>query len=169
MSTAIGYAGGPTIAEIWRLLVPDDRYTIRLPVYRAKEASPILVLPSSHLQFRKNVERFARYFLREMNYSGIQFEAAETPSTLGYVKYEAYLFHAKEHFIGAGCFRWREWENAAASWSFDWVWVHPYLRRQGHLSAAWPQFEEKYGRPFHLARPVSPAMQAFLQTRGWPY
>lgn len=143
-----------------------DYYTIKLPAYAGTDPSPILVLPTSPKRLRKHVESFARYFLREMHYDGIQFEASEVPESFWFVKYEAYLFHDQSHFLGAGCFRWREWQNHEALWSLDWVWMHPFLRGRGHLQRAWPQFEKKYGR-FHLARPVSFAMEKFLQKVGW--
>ena len=81
----------------------------------------MLVLPSSAMQLRDHVERFARYFLWEMHFNGIQFEASESSDDPGFVKYEAYLLHDSQFFVGAGCFRWREWQDAAPSWSFDWV------------------------------------------------
>jgi hypothetical protein len=144
-----------------------DCFTIKLPAATGLEKdSPVLVLPTSPKRLRVHVERFARYFLREMHFSSIQFEAAETPSSPGFVKYEAYLFHDGDRFFGACCFRWREWGNTPASWSLDWVWIHPFLRGRGHLKKAWAQFENKYGR-FHLAQPVSCGMQIFLRKVGW--
>jgi hypothetical protein len=143
-----------------------DYYTIKLPIFGGTDPSPVLVLPTSPKRLREHVERFARYFLRE-RYSGhIQFEASEVPESPCFVKYEAYLFHDQTYFLGAGCFRWRDWKNAEASWSLDWVWMHPFLRRRGHLQQAWPQFEKKYGR-FHLAQPVSCAGEKILQNVGW--
>lgn len=114
---------------------------------------------------REHVERFARYFLREMHTGGIQFEATESEASPDYVAYKAYLFNDKYHFFGAGCFRWREWQDAPASWSLDWLWLHPYFRSQGHLTQAWPALEAAHGH-FHLARPLSPGMQAFLRKVG---
>ena len=77
----------------------------------------MLVLPSSPLEQRNHVERFARYFLREMHFDCIQFEASESSNNPEFVKYEAYLFHDSQFFVGAGCFRWREWRDVAPSWS----------------------------------------------------
>ena len=98
------------------------------------------------------------------------------PDTHGYVAWEAYLFHERVYenknendthnirvrCFGACCFRWREWADAPAGWSLDWVWLHPYFRRRQHLTKAWRQFEQEYGC-FHLAKPVSLLMQAFLR------
>ena len=143
-----------------------DYYIIKLPALSGTDPSPVLVLPTSQKRLREHVERFARYFLREMHFGGIQFEASEVPKSPWFVKYEAYLFHDQSNFLGAGCFRWREWKDAEASWSLDWVWMHPFLRRCGHLQNAWPQFEKKYGH-FHVAQPVSCPMEKFLQKVGW--
>ncbi len=141
------------------------------------EPSPLLVLPESGLRLRKAVERLALHFKRELRYDFPQFEASETREKHYFVPWEAYLFHAtadelwhgegpvKSRFIGAACFRWREWTNAPHEWSLDWTWFHPYFRTRGHLSKAWPHFRQKYGE-FHLAHPLSPAMQAFLERVG---
>lgn len=150
-------------------------YDISLPVTGLLDRhSPTLIVPESKKKLREYVERFARYFKRELQMDFIQFEASETPDTSGYVPYEAYLFHdraydvgdedseTKERCLGACCFRWIDWENAPASWSFEWVWIHPFRRGRGILRKAWPDFRRKYGE-FHVAPPYSPAMEKFLE------
>jgi hypothetical protein len=64
--------------------------------------------------------------------------------------------------VGACCFRWREWTNAPHSWALQWAWLHPDFRRRGLLTAAWPAFRTEFG-DFHVERPLSEAMQAFLR------
>jgi hypothetical protein len=125
-----------------------------------------LVEPSSLRLLRNHVERFALYFLRELHTGSIQFEAAETPDTPGYVPYEAYLFLEQDRYVGACCFRDRRYEQLIAAWSLDWAWIHPYFRFKHHLTNAWPRFAEEYGR-FHLAKPLSRSMQAFVRKVGW--
>jgi len=145
---------------------PRTFHTISLPQVSGKAPnSPHAVLPESPKRMREHVERFARYFLREMHTGGIQFEATESAGSLGYVPYKAYLFNDGFHFFGACCFRWREWQDAPASWSLDWLWLHPYFRSEGHLTRAWPVLEASHGH-FHLAHPLSPSMQAFLRKIG---
>ena len=124
------------------------------------------MLPSSRKALREHVERFARYFLREMHKGGLQFEAAEQPDSPDYVPYEAYLLHADDRYIGACCFRDRAPTNDPPSWWLAWAWLHPYFRSRHHLTNAWPQFVASYGQ-FHLAQPVSHAMKAFIQKVGW--
>lgn len=48
--------------------------------------------PSSPKALRVHAERFARYFVREMHFGSIQFEAAEVPSSIGFVPHRAFLF-----------------------------------------------------------------------------
>jgi hypothetical protein len=62
--------------------------------------------------------------------------------------------------VGACCFRLRE-EGLA----LQWVWLHPYFRRRGLLSGAWPGFVREFG-DFAVEGPVSEAMQSFLAKRG---
>jgi hypothetical protein len=57
--------------------------------------------------------------------------------------------------IGAVCFRFRK------KWTLDWVWIHPYQRRKGHLTHAWPVFKNMFG-DFAVMKPLSSAMNSFL-------
>jgi len=140
-----------------------DYYRIDLPKRAySKDLHIAAVVPDSRKVLRDHVERFARYFLREVNTGGIQFEAAETSQSLGYVPYRAYLFAIHDRFIGAGCFRYREYQDPARPWVFDWMWLHPFVRRQGHLTHAWPTLRSDLG-DFRLAHPLSSAMECFMR------
>jgi len=96
-----------------------------------------------------------------MDYDNIQFAASESALSFGFVKYEAYLFHNGENYVGACCFRWPE-----STWQLDWLWMHPFVRRRGYLKKAWPQFEKKYGH-FDLTKPISCEMEIFLRKVRW--
>ena len=124
------------------------------------------VLPGSAKRLRLHVERFARYFLREMRFGGIQFEAAETPDTAGYVPFKAFLLAAEGRYIGAGCFRNRIEECETIPWVFDWLWLHPFCRRRGHLSYVWPALLAEMGH-FRCAKPLSVSMERFLAKMGY--
>jgi hypothetical protein len=63
--------------------------------------------------------------------------------------------------IGAACFRWREYLDHDHCWIMNWVWLHPYFRRQGILQYHWDYFLKKFG-DFHFEYPVSNAMKNFL-------
>ncbi|MBN3761095.1 hypothetical protein [Burkholderia sp. Ac-20365] len=157
----------------------SDYYALTLPVstdQQLRHASPFLVDHRSPMEHLRAVETLAQYFKREMHFDQVQFDAGETPDSLGYVPYQAWFFHEpardlleedeplKLRIFGACCFRWREWTNAEPSWSLDWVWMHPYFRRRGHLAAAWPTFQARYGIRFDVAQPLSIEMEAFVQT-----
>ncbi|MCK4120398.1 hypothetical protein ACI2UK_27030 [Ralstonia nicotianae] len=155
----------------------SDFYSLTLPVIRHNwlgGGSPLHVGPGAPIVLLRAVEKLARYFKRELGFDFVQFEAAETPGAPDFVPYEAYLFHelardkltenqpAPQRVVGACCFRWREWEGREPGWSLDWVWMHPYFRRRGHLNGAWPSFQKRYGHEFHIAPPLSIEMQAFI-------
>jgi len=154
-----------------------DYYSLSLPVSRGRwldAPSPLVVVPGSPLAARRAVETLAHYFRREMHFDFVQFDATETPASPGFAPYEAWLFHELAHdrlteaqpsprrVFGACCFRWKEWRDHDPGWSMHWAWLHPYFRRRGHLADAWPLFQQRYAEGFHVERPLSVQMQAFL-------
>ncbi|MEX3969780.1 hypothetical protein [Paraburkholderia caribensis] len=156
-----------------------DQYALSPPISRHRYldgVSPLKVDPDAPLELRRAVETLARYFKKELGFDELQFEASETRESLGYVPYEAYIFYNTAHdrlledqvtphrIFGACCFRWREWKDQEAGWSHDWVWMHPYFRRRGHLRRAWPLFQQRYGERFHIELPLSIEMQAFANS-----
>jgi len=64
------------------------------------------------------------------------------------------------YFIGAVGVRWAEWSDAPPCWSLTWAWLHPYERRKGHLTRAWPILIEMFPNP-HMEPPLSEAMERF--------
>ena len=96
-----------------------------------------------------------------MNIGGIQFEASEGESSLGYVPYKAFLFAEQGRFVGAAGFRYRHEESGEKPWVFDWLWIHPFRRRRGVLTLLWPALKAEVGE-FRLAEPISQHMQGFL-------
>ena len=58
--------------------------------------------------------------------------------------------------VGATCFRLRD-----EGWALQWVWVHPFFRRRGLLSGAWPAFVREFGA-FAVEGPLSAAMRGFV-------
>ena len=78
---------------------------------------PLAITPKSPLKLRREVQRFAIYFLREFDYDFLQFVATEKPKK----PYAAYLFINEPNryprvWVGACCFRWREFTDAEARW-----------------------------------------------------
>jgi hypothetical protein len=139
-----------------------------------RQASLTRVTAQSALPLRRAVFQCARYFRHEMRYDFIQYgqDGRETdpdhvaflwpdPQALRFAGNDDVLVPA----VGAGCFRWRQWQDAPHGWALQWLWLHPYQRRQGLLTAAWPAFRDEFG-DFVCEPPLSDAMKGFLAKRG---
>lgn len=134
-----------------------------------RQDEPLVVTPQSPIKLRREVERFARYFRREFNYDARQFEATEKPEKRKR-PYAAYLFSNEPNciprvWVGACCFRWREYQDVGPRWAMQWMWLHPYYRGKGILSGVWDEFHELHGN-FYCEPPFSLAMEAFLRKQG---
>lgn len=136
----------------------------------------LLVSSNSPISYKKAVERIACFFKREMQFDFPQYSAyeysrkyylndAKTDSDL-----RAFLWYNNDisnhvvnnwPIIGAGCFRLQICKDGDI-WVFDWMWIHPYERRCGHLTMAWPFFRSMFG-DFGFTQPVSPSMVEFVQ------
>jgi hypothetical protein len=108
----------------------------------------------------------AWHFRREFGYDFVQYTSGEEDDG-----HRAYLWvlpgtleNGKVKAVGACCFRWREWDGAPASYGLQWIWLHAHERRKGHLTKAWPYFQERFGK-FIPESPLSPAMKRFLLKR----
>ena len=150
---------------------------------QAYNAPFIVVGPQSPLSWLKAVEEMAYYFKRELKFEFPTFTAGERfkpelqrDRVLVFYRTEILdhkptLQNPKDFtnaytFFGAIGVRWKKSENAPASWSLPWVWFHPYERRQGHLTKAWPFLLKMFPNPY-IEPPVSPAMSAFLKNAGY--
>ncbi|MGH6627030.1 MAG: hypothetical protein ACRECD_10905 [Burkholderiaceae bacterium] len=105
-------------------------------------------------------ETFGRCLQREEHYDFPMFD----PDGDGY---SAYLFGCGGVWVGACCFCDMAHAGIATPvpWMLEWVWIHPFCRRKGLLSKAWPQFEREHGE-FLIQAPLSLAMERFLEKRG---
>jgi len=109
----------------------------------------------------------ARMFRREFSYDFVQW----SPNGTEDITVHGFLFNDDTKtfgdgaIVGGGVFRWREFQNAPARWTFDWVWIAPDARRKGILTRRWGAFKERFGN-FYLMPPVSPAMIAFARKIG---
>ena len=122
--------------------------------------NPLNVTRESALKLRKEVERFAVYFRREFDYPVTEFKAQEKR------EYTAYLFSESDEgllttWVGACCFRPESYSHHLKCETLRWVWVHPFARHRGVLSAAWPTLRANHG-DFFAETPLSPAMLSFL-------
>jgi hypothetical protein len=123
-----------------------------------------VVTAKSNMALRVAVDNCAGYFLREHDYMR-QFDRFDDDE-----KYRAYLWgepaEGRVAIYGACCFRFREYKNGSA-YALQWIWLHPYARRKGHLSAAWPYFRKRFGFGAFIAEPpYTEGMKAFLETRS---
>jgi hypothetical protein len=106
------------------------------------------------------VEVVAHYFKREFRYDFVQYAAGDYDKSSLTAK--AYVWvHDQGFVVGATCFRWRDYTDAPSAYAMQWVWLHPYVRRNGYLTEAWPFFRARFD-DFVCERPLSSAMSGFL-------
>jgi hypothetical protein len=126
--------------------------------------------PNSPKPWRKEVERLAYYFRREMGFDFAPYTADESDNSLEVDRDRVLAFTKEEwgrvRFVGAVGIRWREWDDAPSGWSVSWAWVHPYERRKGYLAKVWPFVLEMFPNP-RIEPPVSTAMKRFLKKVGY--
>ena len=122
-----------------------------------------LITKKTPLLARKATEIIAYYFRREFGYDVPPYTAHED----GDGRDRIFLLTQEkdwesEYAVGAIVFRWRSYRNAPEQLVLSWVWIHPFLRRQGILTAYWDIFRKHYG-DFHVEPPLSKAMESFLK------
>lgn len=142
----------PELVEIGKNK-PGSRHETHL--YPITKNTPLLA--------RKATEVIGYYFRREFRYDFPPYQAHED----GDVRDRVFLLTQQEDWeteyaVGAIVFRWRKYSNAPEQLVLSWVWIHPFLRRQGILAAYWGIFRKHYG-DFHVESPLSKAMKAFLE------
>jgi hypothetical protein len=124
------------------------------------------VHPRSSKNLRLAVETAAYFFKREFGFDFAQYTADEDTGPKDRIFAMVHIrADGKDGVFGVISFRWREWKDDPPAYALQWVWFHPWERRQGHLSKFWPQFREKLGN-FIVEGPLSEAMYAFLKKHG---
>ena len=141
------------------------------------------VSPLEPMRYRKAIEKIAYFFKRELGYD---FPPYHTNHAYGDRRDVVFMWVGVDH-IGIPILRRdgdTEWIDGGAikkavaygacgflprtnhenedSWELAWVWLHPYERKRGHLSNAWPYFLERFGL-FSVGTPWSVGMQGFLR------
>ena len=162
------------------------QYNIRLRYVKAAynpcqveaiAGAPFMVLgPRSPRPWRHAAEMLARYFRREFHFDFRPYTANESqPADPTIARDRILLFSTPDMvsavlnahcFYGAVGVRWVDEPPATPCWSLEWAWFHPYERRQGHLTNAWPFILKMFPNPA-LAEPLSNAMNAFLRKVGY--
>jgi hypothetical protein len=133
-----------------------------------REASGLgaLVTYRSKSVLKRAAEICDTYLLRELDYAR-QYERHDNDR-----EHIAYLWAdpttlddaGRLAVFGACCFRNRHYTDYEHPYAMQWVWLHPYARRHGHLLTAWPYFEKRFGL-FNVEGPYSDAMLRFLVLR----
>jgi hypothetical protein len=148
----------PELRDYWAIVCP-----------RTTEAPG--VHPAVQRVHLRRVEQCAYYFKREHHYDFPQFGTEE------HVRWDGtpapddgrpYLFVHEDRHVGAAIFRWRQYTNVPAGWWLAWVWLHPYVRRCGLLTRAWPTFTATYPG-FFVEPPLSNGMRHFLDKHAYPW
>jgi hypothetical protein len=126
-----------------------------------RQMLPRVVKPDAPLRVRQVVEILARYFRREFSYDMVNYVASEKNA-----RCQAWLWVKDEWpgglALGHAVFWQQDFEGRPErEWELGSVWFHPYARGHGHLTTAWPIWQEHYG-PFWICTPWSPAMRSFL-------
>jgi len=156
---------------------PNDEYwTIQRPVLpnywgnislmrvccNALKGKNLAILAVPGKMYCQAVEQFGKYFRREFKYDFLPYTVSEHCKH-GDEFSHPYLFIEPNHnlFIhanGACEFHFSKERN---KWTLNWVWLHPFARRQGYLSKTWSYFCQLYG-DFELEYPLSDVMKTFL-------
>jgi len=130
-----------------------------------QEIELYLLTKKSRLIVREAVEVIAHYFRREFEYDFAGYHAREQTRLRDWIFLLVDEHWGESYAVGAVVFRWREYTDAPAQLVLSWVWIHPFLRRKGILTAYWERFRKLYGN-FPVEGPLSKAMEAFLEKMG---
>jgi hypothetical protein len=121
-------------------------------------------------KLKKFVYKIAVYFRREFNYDFVQYSEDEEDLT-----HRAFLFLSRAgdkyydkdiyRILGGGCFRQRKYQDFPESYAFQWIWIHPYMRRKGMLTKAFDEFINQFEQ-FRVESPYSVEIKSFLVKGG---
>ena len=139
--------------------------TIELPylydIDHLKEKSTLLtVTHESPTSMKKAAELMAHYLKREIHTDFSQY-SSETDGKKPHVKSYIWIDYdwSGVFVIGACGFR----KNQSGN-ELEWVWIHPYYRGRGLLTAAWPIFLKEYGDGFSIMEPLRFGMDGFIKS-----
>jgi hypothetical protein len=146
-----------------------DPYCMSLPRIRKQHLEPVQVLKlggprifvaeigaSSPFHLRQGVARLALWFRREFHYDFPPYDESCDSTVFVWADGDC-LTNGQVPLIGAAGFD----SEDGFPWALGWAWFHPYARRRGYLSQAWPYFRKRFGG-FILEPPLSEAMEAFV-------
>jgi hypothetical protein len=131
-----------------------------LITWKREYSDPLAVNFRSPKSHRRAVWKIAQFFRREFHYDLIQYGYEGDDDDFTHAAYlwvpDCAVDGFRVHCIGATCFRKRGDRMA-----MQWIWLHPFWRRQRLLTRAWPRFQQAHGS-FDVETPLSDAMKGFL-------
>jgi hypothetical protein len=165
----------PVELQSWTtaLKLPAETIVANLEYYRIdlkrirekyRNSELLQVTRRSPFKLRKEVERFAIYFMREFDCPVQEFHAKENGPYTAYLLTNTYSRDAPV-WAGACCFRPESFAYPVHGQTLRWIWLHPYFRAKGILSEIWPELRENHG-DFFVEPPLSPAMLHFVLSRN---
>lgn len=140
------------------------RWTIEVfPLLHVDEPSGVLIQATNDMRLRRVVEKFAKYFRRELGYDAAPFTAKQTQYDEDHA-IEGVLINSRKMsatFPIASGAAGMSTDDDGDRW-LDWIWIHPFERGTGLAEQAWRDLESSYGDRFNVEGPVSPAMKSLL-------
>lgn len=150
------------------------KYTMDLSLIQEIRApnNLIEVSLSSNNNLYDEVYKIAKYFKEESNYDRVPFDSMGMLPT----PYKVFLFteididevaagnKKTQRIYGACLFSKKSLSKSENIWVLEWIWLHPFFRHRGFLKEKWTFFQETFG-DFCIGRPVSPNMEAFLESQ----
>ena len=125
-----------------------------------------LVTPTSPRAVRNAAEIIGHYFRREFGYDFPPYLVSDEPNPRDRLFLLVEGDWIERTVIGAIGFTWRRYQGKPAPQRvLSWVWLHPFRRRKGILTAYWDLFRRVYG-DFFVEPPYSKAMETFLKSKG---
>lgn len=112
------------------------------------------------------ISKYSLYFKREFQYDFISFynnkqiQFGNRNINPFIILGENRHFHDETKILQVGACEFNY--HSDEEWVLEWVWIHPFLRRQKYLSNVWGIFNKLYG-DFKIREPLSYAMEKFIE------
>lgn len=138
---------------------------------------------SAPIRYRKAVQTIARFFGREGHYDSMPYSPYEQPENpevvFMWLKEYIDVQNRQHRAVAYGACMFEVYGSTERPVpQLEWIWLHPFARREGSLSRAWPYFQKRFGvyqrgkirkdlnaLGIRLRPPLSLGMQAFLKSK----
>ena len=123
------------------------------------------VSSSDPMRYRMAARKIGYFFYNELHHDTPPYLPRRQPDDIMFMWIDTdYTLRKKAIAYGVCGFSPLTNHENKDGWELSWAWFHPYERRRGHLSNAWPYFLERFGL-FSVQTPWSVGMQEFLKKR----